>query len=131
MKKLLKIFLIEDSTTLFSPILSTDCETKTTVRWIDHRGCVGSLNAMENTINSFKNAAGIDSFGELKLTFIQLWIINLFVSMMQLHFAMNMVIKKEKIYSLTCEQAISKNIMHSKNYPRNHEGYFDPIKNQV
>ena len=47
---------------------------------------------------------------------------------MQLHFAMNMVIKKEKIYSLTCEQAISKNIMHSKNYPRNHEGYFDLIK---
>ena len=61
MKKLLKIFLIEDSTTLFSPILSTDCETKTTVRWIDHRGCVGSLNAMENTINSFKNAAGIET----------------------------------------------------------------------
>lgn len=36
MKKLSKIFLIDDSTTLFSPILSTDCETKTTVRWIGH-----------------------------------------------------------------------------------------------
>ena len=142
--KLFKIFSL--STCILIPMgFVTSCSSSSSlndVKWIGHRGVPGKIQGdsdtpqvMENTYDSYKAACeykGDDSYWGIETDVYPTTDNKCVCVHDSTCFRKNDGSRdiNTKIYDCTLEQAQSKNLLHSSNYPRYFDGFFDPYKQE-